>query len=261
MSAAPRDPLERFTGLAEVYDRSRPSYPDAALQAVTDRARLGLDSLLVDVGCGTGISSRLFTARGIPVVGVEPNDDMRRQAEAAPSPAGPKPEYRAGRAEATGLPAGVADAVLSAQAFHWFEPDAALREFHRILKPNGWVALLWNERDESDPLTAEYGAIIRTSRDALALETKRGRAGDVLQSYALFEGYERLTFHNAQALDAEGLKGRAFSVSYAPPDPAGRAAWAAALDELFTRNQQNGRVELRYVTTLHLARRRSSSRP
>jgi ubiquinone/menaquinone biosynthesis C-methylase UbiE len=256
MASSSRDPLGRFTGLAGVYDRSRPSYPDAAVQAVIDRARLGPASLLVDVGCGTGISARLFAARGVPVIGVEPNDDMRRQADAAPAPPGPRPEYRAGRAEATGLPTAVADAVLAAQAFHWFAPDAALREFHRILKPGGWVALLWNERDERDPFTAEYGAIIRTAPDTLALETARGKAGDVLQFHPLFSDYERLTFANAQAHDAGGLKGRAFSASYAPPDPAGRAAWAAALGELFARWQRGGRVELCYVTTLHLARRR-----
>jgi ubiquinone/menaquinone biosynthesis C-methylase UbiE len=255
MAEAPRDPLGRFTGLAHVYDRSRPSYPEAAVQAIIDRARLGPASLLVDVGCGTGISARLFAARGVPLIGVEPNDDMRRQAEAAPAPEGPRPEYRAGRAEDTGLPAGVADVVLAAQAFHWFEPDAALREFHRVLKPGGWVALLWNERDERDPFTAEYGAIIRTARDTLAVETARGTAGDVLGTHLLFTDYERLTFTNAQVLDAEGLKGRAFSASYAPSDPAGRAVWVAALDELFARWQREGFVELRYVTTLHLARR------
>ncbi len=250
------DPLNRFTGLATVYDRNRPTYPDAMIDTVIERGRLGPASLLVDVGCGTGISSRLFAARGVPVIGIEPNDDMRRQAEAVTVATGPRPEYRPGRAEATGLPAAVADVVLAAQAFHWFEADAALRESHRLLKPGGSIALVWNERDEADPVTAEYCAIIRTAPDAAHYEGARQRAGDVLSSHPLFRDYERLTFSQEQSVDAEGLRGRAFSASYAPKDAAGRAAWTAALDELFRRRQQAKRLVLRYVTTLHLTRRR-----
>jgi SAM-dependent methyltransferase len=250
------NPLGRFTGLADVYARSRPTYPDVAIRAVIDRARLGPASLLVDVGCGTGIAARLFAARGVPVVGVEPNADMRRRAEAEPCPVGPAPRYRDGRAEATGLPDACADVVLAAQAFHWFEPDMALREFHRILKPGGRVALIWNERDESDAFTAAYGAVIRTGRDTAAVEGPRARAGDALREHPLFGDYERLTFRHGQPVDAEGLRGRAFSASYAPRDEAGVAAWSAALDRLFSAYQRNGRVELRYETTLHLARRK-----
>ena len=83
----------------------------------------------MDVGCGTGISSRLFAARGVPVIGVDPNDEMRGRAEAAASgDSHPRlaiaPVYRAGRAEATGLADGTAAAVLCAQSFHWFECGA-----------------------------------------------------------------------------------------------------------------------------------------
>src|SRR5207253_2470333 len=100
--------------------------PDDALDFIVERCGLDGTTTLVDVGCGTGISSRLFAARGIPVIGVDPNDEMRGRAEAAAVPAGPRPVYRAGRAEATGLPDGAAAAVLAAQAFHWFEPGPAL---------------------------------------------------------------------------------------------------------------------------------------
>jgi SAM-dependent methyltransferase len=253
------NPLARFTGLADLYARCRPTYPAEAVQAVIVRAGLGPTSLLVDVGCGTGISARLFAARGVPVVGVEPNADMRRQAEAAPAPnGGPPPAYRPGAAEATGLPDACADAVLAAQAFHWFDPDAALREFRRLLKPGGWVALAWNERDEADPFTAAYGAVIRSTPGAAVVEGPRATAGDVLAVCPLFEGYERLTFRHGQPLDRDGLRGRSFSASYAPRDPAGVAAWTDALGRVFDRFQVRGRVDLRYVTTLHLARRPAS---
>jgi ubiquinone/menaquinone biosynthesis C-methylase UbiE len=173
------NPTGRFTGLAGLYARCRPDYPPAAVQYILSHCRLTPGRVLVDVGSGTGISARLLAAHGLRVLGIEPNADMRLQAEAEPweGPA-PAPTYCDGRAEATGLPDAQADAVLSAQAFHWFAAEPALREFHRILRPGGWVALMWNERDGSDPCTASYGAVIRTFQDAAAVEGRRpGRCG------------------------------------------------------------------------------------
>jgi ubiquinone/menaquinone biosynthesis C-methylase UbiE len=122
------DPVGRFSGLADDYDRYRPTYPDEAIQLIIARGNLGPGSLLVDVGCGTGIPSRPFARRGIPVLGIDPNDDMRAQAERVTLPEGcPRPVYQRARAEETGLPAAVADVVLAAQSFHWFEPSAAPR--------------------------------------------------------------------------------------------------------------------------------------
>ena len=252
-----QNPTGRFTGLAGLYARCRPSYPVAAVQCVVSRCGLGPGSLLVDVGCGTGISSRLFAGHGVPVLGLEPNADMRAQAEAEPPPPdSPEPYYADGRAEATGLPAGVADVVLAAQAFHWFDAQAALREFHRILKPDGWVALVWNERDESDPFTAAFGALIRSGSDAAALERSRARAGEALLVSPLFRDGSRVVFAHSQELDEDGVLGRAFSASYAPREPARAEAFAAALREVFARYQEGGQVVLRYQASLYLARRR-----
>src|SRR5262245_18052701 len=117
-------PTNRFTGLAALYAQCRPGYPAAALDFISARCELDRDALLIDVGCGTGISTRLFAKRGVPVIGIEPNADMRARAEAEPMPPGlPAPRYREGRAEATNLPDSIANAVLAAQAFHWFEPE------------------------------------------------------------------------------------------------------------------------------------------
>jgi SAM-dependent methyltransferase len=246
-----RNPVGRFNGRAEHYARGRPDYPAAAVDYFCTLAKLGPKSLLVDVGCGTGISSRLFAARGVPVLGIEPNADMRRQAEQADwSGEGPAPHYQPGQAEATGLPDAGADAVLAAQAFHWFKADAALREFHRILQPGGWVALMWNERDEADPFTRAYGTIMRSTPEAHLMEATRASAGEVLLKNSLFTHAHRVVFPHEQWLDEEGLLGRALSVSYAPAEAVAVECFTAKLRCLFAGHQRQGKVRLQYQTSI-----------
>ena len=132
MSLSEHRPLERFTGLAEQYAKHRPSYPDAALDHFLQRAALPKTGVIVDVGAGTGISARWIARRGFSVIGIEPNDEMRAAASAIPEP---EVSYQNGQAESTGVEPESADAIVAAQAFHWFEPAAALREFARVLKP------------------------------------------------------------------------------------------------------------------------------
>jgi SAM-dependent methyltransferase len=260
LDASRYNPTRRFSGLAETYAKHRPSYPEAALDYIVQRCGLSARSRLVDVGCGTGISTRLFAVCGIPVIGIEPNDEMRARAEAEAAPAGVSvPEYRKGTAEATGLPDAFADAVLAAQAFHWFRADDALREFHRILRSDGHVALIWNERDERDACTAAFGAVMRSGPDAAAVEVPRGRAGEALLHNPLFVEASRTVFINEQELDEEGLLGRAFSASYAPREPVAAERFAAALRQVFARHARSGKVVLRYETSVYLARRNGAS--
>jgi SAM-dependent methyltransferase len=250
------NPTGRFSGLAEIYARARPSYPPEAIAYIVETCGLGPGSLLVDVGCGTGISSRLMAQPGIRVVGIEPNADMRAQAEAEPWPDElPRPRYQPGQAEATGLPEGAADAVLSAQAFHWFKPDAALQEFHRILRPGGWVVLMWNERDEQDPFTADYGAVIRTGPQAELVEHNRNHGGALLLESSLFRDGRRRDLPNEQVLDEASLLERALSASYAPREADAVAQFTAALTSVFRRYESQGRVALRYATEVFCARK------
>jgi SAM-dependent methyltransferase len=253
------DPTERFTGLSERYAQHRPSYPAAAVDCIIDHCALGQRSLMLDVGCGTGISARLFAGRGMRVIGVEPNAEMRAAAEAVPSGNPARVAYQAGTAEDTGLPAGIADAVLAAQSFHWFQSEAAMREFHRLLKPEGWAILMWNQRDEHDPFTAAYGAIIRSTREGAVVEGRdEQQYGMVLLESPLFREGESRSFGNEQVLDAEGLLGRAFSASYAPREPAQATQWSAKLRAIFQEFQRGGTVVLRSRTSVYLAQRASS---
>ncbi len=249
-------PTERFTGLTDLYARYWPDYPAPAIDFITAHTGLGRDSLLVDVGCGTGISSRLFSEWGIAVVGIEPNAEMRERAIAVGTPpGGGELTYKAGTAEATGLADGCADAVVAAQAFHWFDAGRALAEFYRILKPGGWVILLWNERDESHDFTAAYGQVLRSTREGRDVESRRGQSGQALLQSPLYRRAECVTFAHQQVLDEEGILGRARSASYAPREAVALEAFSKALRQAYARCQQNGTVELRYVTSVTVGQR------
>jgi SAM-dependent methyltransferase len=251
------DPTGRFSGLADIYAKNRPGYPEAALDYIIGRCGLNNASCLVDVGCGTGISTRLFAARGIAVIGVEPNDAMRAKAEAEPTASGElRPVYRKGTAESTGLADGFADAVLAAQAFHWFKPEPALQEFHRILRSGGHLALMWNERDEGDEGTAAYGSVMRWSPEAAALEASRADAGRVLLDHPLFVDGTRVAFTYEQEVDEDGFVGRALSASYAPREPAAVSEFVAAMSRVYKRFERAGKVVLRYKTAVYLGQRR-----
>ncbi|MBM4068904.1 MAG: class I SAM-dependent methyltransferase [Planctomycetes bacterium] len=253
-AARPEDVTARFTGLAGLYARARPDYPAEAIDFILERCGLDATCRLVDVGCGTGISSRIFAGRGLRVVGIEPNDDMRAEAEAVPFEEGTtRPEYRVGRAEATGVAAGWADAVVAAQAFHWFDADAALREFRRILKPHGWAILMWNERSDVDAFSAGYGRILAATPDGVAIQHKRMTAGRILLEHPFFRDGRRDVFCHEQVLDEQGLIGRALSASYAPRRPDAVAEFIASLRSLFASHHCDGQVTLRYETAVYTA--------
>lgn len=250
------DSYERFTGLAEVYDRSRPDYPIALLDFLASDCGLSPGATIVDVGAGTGISSRWLAQRPWHVIAIEPNEDMRRRAQSMVT-AQPI-DYRSGTGEATGLPDACADAVLCAQAFHWLQPDPALREFARILKPAGWALVVFNERDPADPFTAAFGDIIRAHPESAQCEDARQASAAAFLASPRFVARERLFFHHQQTLDEETVIGRALSMSHAPRDPAPRAALIAALQACFARWQTGGTVTMRYQTSLCRGRKAAS---
>lgn len=250
------NPLDRFSGLASVYAQHRPSYPEQALDHLLNRAQLSDDALIVDLGSGTGISTRWLAERGYHVIGIEPNADMRAEADRC-SKDDPHIEYREGSGEATGLESKTVDVVMAAQAFHWFNQQAALDEMARILKPGGHVALIWNIRDDSDPLTAAYGDVILSFPDAKIVEQPEDQYVDLLWQHPRFEDAEKVVFANGQDLTEEGLIGRARSVSYAPRDPELIDKITAQLKAIHAEHQQNGLVQVRYKTILSVAKKSS----
>jgi SAM-dependent methyltransferase len=157
MSGEPTMPGD-FTTQARYYASARPAYPDALIDALMQQVGARPGALTVDVGAGTGISSRLLARHGLRVIAVEPNAAMSAQAEADT-----RVDWQAGTFEDTGLPDATADWVVAAQAFHWADPLRALPEMRRILKDGGWFTIFWNDRDTaSSPLLTETLQIIQS---------------------------------------------------------------------------------------------------
>ena len=239
-------PADRFANRVTDYVSGRPGYPDDVVAWLAATFGLERDASIADVGAGTGISAGLFLRHGYRVVAVEPNDAMR---EAAVTALGANPRFRAvaAPAEATTLPAGSIDAVVAAQAFHWFDGATFRAECSRILKRGGFVALLWNvRRANGSAFAAGYEALLREfGTDYLAV--RHENVSDD-QLAAFFGGpCERRVFENIQMLDRKGLRARLLSSSYVPAAGEERHdAMLAALEALFRAHQQGGRVAMEY---------------
>jgi SAM-dependent methyltransferase len=253
------EPLGGATGVfsdrVAAYLQSRPDYPPALFDAVIAATGLAPGMAVADLGAGTGLMTRDWLARGLRVWAVEPNGDMRA---AADQWLGAQPGYRsvAGRAEATGLADASVDLVAAAQAFHWFDADAARSECRRILREGGWAALVWNDRREVDPVNEGIDAIAAChggpARAAMAA-TSRDEAPIARFFGGRVPAPQR--FAHAQALDIDGLAGLLFSRSYMPPaDSAAGQAVRRDSDALFARLQCNGLVTVPYETVLYLGR-------
>jgi SAM-dependent methyltransferase len=240
----------RFSGRVDDYARYRPSYPDEAIDAVLSGMGDPRRLVVVDVGAGTGIGAGLLAARGVRLIAIEPNPEMRDAASEGGF------DVRDGVAERTGLADASADIVASFQAFHWFANAASVREFVRILLPGGRVALVWNVRDERDAFTRGYGEI--TDREGhVARGDGAGADYDAVTPALLAGGclrdVRRLEFPSMQVLDVEALLGRARSASYVPRAGADYEAVAVRLTALHARHADaSGLASLWYRTCVHL---------
>ena len=146
-----------FAEAADTYARGRPDYPAQLEPWLQQALQLGPDRTVVDLGAGTGKFTPQLTRTGATVIAVEPVDAMRAQLAAAQ----PGVTALAGTAQAMPLASASVDAVVCAQAFHWFASREALAEIHRVLKPGGWLALVWNVRDESEDWVARLTDLMR----------------------------------------------------------------------------------------------------
>lgn len=242
-----KDSKDRFTGLADLYARTRPSYPAELFAWIERQAALARGAAVVDLGCGTGISTRLWAERGYSVTGVDPNDDMLSQARRLGGP-----RYVKGESAATGLPDACADLASAAQAFHWFDIPSALAELRRLLKPGARCAAFWNSRTKT-LLLSDYEALLRRfSTEYPAL----GRGWETIEKLkaAGVRDAREAQFPNAQRLDLQGFIGRAHGSSYVALGVKDFAAFDRELTSIFDKHQRGGFVSFDYAARVLLFR-------
>ncbi len=247
------DSTLRFTDRVENYVKARPGYPAEVVSLLEEKCGLTHGATLADIACGTGLLAKLFCDYGCRVIGVEPNAAMREAGMQYLSMY-PNFEMLDGTAEQIPLPGTCVDFITAAQAFHWFNQREARHEFMRILKPNGWAALIWNDREYSGSTFADsYEALLWNFGIDYADVNHRGKS--TMANFEQFFGnsaFEKASFPNVQQLDRDGLIARVLSASYMPQ--VGHERYAAMIEEVnrtFDENQKDGVVAAKYETNVY----------
>jgi SAM-dependent methyltransferase len=252
MSVTRSDPTERFSERVDDYVKYRPRYSPEVVQALREACGLKPEHVIADVGCGTGLLAKIFLENGNRVIGVEPNANMRLAGEQFLSKFA-KFSTVAGSAEETSLPDQSADFVVAGQAFHWFRPDPTRTEFARILRPNGWVVLIWHDRDlESTPFLRAYEDFLqRYATDYSTVAHNKVANYGALERFYSPDGMKVITQSTQQHFDFEGLRGRLLSSSYAPREGPRAETMLQELPELFEKHAENGQVAFEYHTRIY----------
>lgn len=256
----PSDPLHDyvsrgFASSAQLYEKIRPEYPDAAVDILVRELGIARGRVVIDVGAGTGKLTRLLTRTGATVIAVEPLAEMReRIAETVPLAVPFE-----GTAERMALRDGSAHAITVAQAFHWFDGDRALAEFHRVLMPGGGVGLIWNVRDRRTPWVAAFDALV-DAVDAERPDHQTGKWRAAFERTTLFGPLREREVAYSQTLTPDDVVERAATVSSIASLPAGeREAVLDRFRELAaTHPDVRGResVTLPYLTKVYWTERR-----
>ncbi len=242
--------MERFSNRVANYVKYRPGYPAEMMTFFKGELGLTENSVVADIGSGTGLSSKPFLENANVVYGVEPNAGMRAAGEEYLNEF---ENFRSvdGTSDNTGLSDSSVNFIIAAQAFHWFEPEATQREFKRILKPGGYVCLIWNERQlYTTPFLREYEKLLL--KYATDYEKVRHENVNEEKLGAFFgKSVERQAFANQQILDFEGLQGRLLSSSYMPAE--GDADFEPLIEDLralFAKHERESKIAILYDTNV-----------
>jgi len=243
-----QSPTTRFSDRVDNYVRFRPGYPDEVVALLRAECGLRPHHVIADIASGTGIFTRLLLENGNPVFAVEPNAEMREAGQQFLQ-SYTKATAVPGTAEETTLPAESVDFVTAAQAAHWFDRERTRREFIRILKPDGWCVLVWNERRLANtPFARDYEQLLlRYATDYK--EVRHERTTATIAEFFAPALYQERVFDLIQRFDYAGAVGRLLSSSYAPLE--GHPNYAPMLEELqriFCLHQKDGRVGFEYNT-------------
>jgi len=244
----------RFSDRVENYVRYRPGYPAEVLLALKTECGLTPSHAIADIASGTGIWTRILMENGNPVFGVEPNAEMRQAGERLLA-AFPNFTSVAGTAEATSLPDATVNFVTAAQAAHWFDRKRARQEFARILKPGGWLVLLWNERlTDSSPFLRDYEQLLQAYGTDYA-DVRHEHTTDAVNVFFDPAPFRERVFAMRQEFGYAGLEGRLLSSSYAPgPGHPKHAPMVRELDRIFEAHAVAGCVSFDYKTKMYFGR-------
>lgn len=251
-------PTERFSSRVENYVRYRPGYPPEVIHLLQRECGLSKESVVAEMGSGTGKLTELLLNTGCSVIGIEPNREMREAAEQLLK-SFPNFASVAATAEETGLPAASVDLITAGQSFHWFDRQRVRQEFQRILKPGGFVALIWNDRrTETTPFLAAYEELLREFATDYEQVNHRNIDMEVLREFFGREPEVRI-FPHSQRFDFSGLKGRLLSSSYAPDvGQPKHDEMLRRLREVFEAHQGDGTVSFDYDTRVYFGRLRET---
>ena len=244
----------RFSDRVENYGRYRPGYPPETLQLLQSACGLLPGHDIADIASGTGIWTSILLKSGNRVFAIEPNAEMRHAGERLLADF-PNFTSIAGKAEETTLPNGSVDFVTAAQAAHWFDRPAARLEFVRILKPGGWLVLLWNERlTDSTPFSGAYERLLLDYGTDYE-DVRHERTTDAINEFFDPAPFQERVFPMHQEFDYAGLEGRLLSSSYAPgPGHPNHAPMLRDLRSLFETHATAGRVTFDYKTRIYFGR-------
>ncbi|GAB1857632.1 class I SAM-dependent methyltransferase [Flavobacteriaceae bacterium MHTCC 0001] len=246
-----KDNTKRFSDRVENYVKYRPGYPKEIIPFLEKVTDLTVDSKIADIGSGTGKCTEIFLDSGYEVAGVEPNLEMRMAAEALFEQ---QPLFKSikGSAEDTSLEAESYSHIIAGQAFHWFDPALAKKEFQRILTSGGWVVLIWNERDVQSPFLADYELFLHEHAVKYSEVVHRNIDENAFETFYEPFSYDIKSIPSYQLFDFEGILGRYLSSSYAYNE--GEKPFEAAkegLQVLFEKHKENNTIKMEYLTNIY----------
>ena len=210
--------LDRFTGFADLYNRVRPNPPQMVCSIILNLLKKSKVNTVVDLGSGSGLSTKIWRGKANKIIGIEPNNDMRSVAIQN----NPKIEFLNGTSYETGIVDNSVDIVICSQSFHWMEPVKTLKEVNRILKPKGIFAVLdcdWpvtisiNSENAYNKLFNKVDELHEQYKKRLPKEVKWSKTNHLsnVGKNEYFDYIKEIVFDNVEKCDAKRFIGIALS--------------------------------------------------